>query len=184
MRTIKFLLLSIFLLFCLTIAATPASAASRKEMIHEAAKALDDLYRTTPGAKALGDSAKGILVFPGITKGGFIVGGQYGEGVLFKNGKAVGFYNTASASFGMQAGLQNFGYALFFMTDSDLKYLDKSEGWQLGVGTSITIVDAGFAKSLSTTTGREGVYAFFFDQKGLMAGLGIQGSKITKITPK
>ncbi|WKZ56226.1 MAG: lipid-binding SYLF domain-containing protein [Bdellovibrionota bacterium] len=164
---------------------TPLAAAETAgEMEEKARQALTELYASTPSAKVLADKAKGVLVFPEITKGGFIVGGQYGEGVLFKNGKASGYYNTASASFGMQAGLQKFGYALIFMSDSDLKYLSKSEGWEIGVGPSITIVDKGLAGSMSSTTAREGVYAFFFEQRGLMAGLGLQGTKISQITPK
>ncbi len=69
------------------------------------------------------------------------------------------------------------------MTDKDLDYLKLSSGWEIGVGPSIVVVDTGVAKSLSTTTARDNVYAFFFDQKGLMAGLGLQGSKITKVNP-
>jgi lipid-binding SYLF domain-containing protein len=101
-----------------------------------------------------------------------------------KNGRTVAYYNTVAASYGLQAGVQSFSYALFFMTDDALKYLDKSEGWEVGVGPSIVVVDAGAAKSLTTTTAKSDVYAFIFDQKGLMAGLGLQGSKITKINPK
>jgi lipid-binding SYLF domain-containing protein len=123
-----------------------------------------------------------ILVFPAITKAGFIVGGQFGEGVLIKDGRAVTYYNTVSASYGLQAGIQKYGYAMFLMTDSAAGYLDKSDGWELGAGPSIVIVDVGAAKSLSTTTARSDVYAFFFDQKGLMAGLGLQGTKVTKIS--
>ena len=82
---------------------------------------------------------------------------------------------------GLQAGIQKFGYALFFMTDSTLSYLNKSDGWELGVGPSIVVVDVGAAGSLTTTTAKSDVYAFFFSQKGLMAGIGLQGTKITKI---
>ena len=88
-----------------------------------------------------------------------------------------------AASYGLQAGVESFGYALFFVTDAGLTYLDKSEGWEIGVGPTLTVVDAGFAKSFSTTTLKEDIYAFFFDQKGLMAGLSLEGSKITRITP-
>ena len=129
----------------------------------------------------MGEKAIGILVFPGIVKGGFIVGGQYGEGALIRDGKTVGYYNTIAASYGLQAGLQKFGYALFFMTDSALKWIDKSEGWEIGVGPSIVVVDAGAAASMTSTTAQSDIYAFFFDQKGLMAGLGLQGTKITRL---
>ena len=156
-------------------------AASAAELNRDAAAALQALYEGTPAAKELGAKAKGILVFPSILKAGFIVGGQYGEGALRKGGKTVAYYNTVAASYGLQAGAQSFGYALFFMTDSALKYLDKSDGWEIGTGPSIVIVDEGMARALTTTTAKDDVYAFFFSQKGLMAGLGLQGSKISKI---
>jgi lipid-binding SYLF domain-containing protein len=149
-----------------------------------ARQALQSLYQKEPAAKAIGDRAAGVLVFPEIIKGGFVVAAQYGNGVLFKGERVAGYYNSTSGSFGFQAGLQKFGYALFFMTSDDLKYLESSAGWELGVGPSITIVDRGIATSLSTTTMQKGMYAFFFDQKGIMAGLGLQGTKITRIHPK
>lgn len=164
-----------------TIASVQAESAA--EMQKSARQALRNLYRTTPGAAELGGKAAGILVFPEIIKGGFVVAAQYGNGVLFKGDTVAGYYNTTSGSFGYQAGVQKFSYALFFMTPEDLRYLDKSSGWELGVNPSITIVDTGLAKSLSTTTLQKGMYAFFFDQKGLMGGLSLQGSKITRIHP-
>ena len=83
----------------------------------------------------------------------------------------------------MQAGVQSFSYALFFMDDASLNYLDRSGGWEIGVGPSIVVVDEGVARSLTSTTVQKGVYAYIFSQKGLMAGLGLQGSKITRIYP-
>lgn len=145
--------------------------------------ALSSLYSTSPEAKALSARAKGILVFPSVLKAGFIGGASYGKGALRIRGRTAGYYNTVSASYGLQAGIQKFGYALFFMDQDSLSYLNSSAGWEIGVGPSIVVVDAGVARSLTTTTAREGIYAFIFDQKGLMAGLGLQGSKITKISP-
>jgi len=159
----------------------PAMAASAAELNREAAAALKQLYDSEPAAKALGAKTKGILVFPSIIKAGFIVGGQYGEGALRKGDRTVAYYNTVAASYGLQAGAQSFGYALFFMNDSAMKYLDKSDGWEIGTGPSIVIVDKGKAGGITTTTAQADVYAFFFDQQGLMAGLGLQGSKISRI---
>jgi lipid-binding SYLF domain-containing protein len=147
----------------------------------DANAALKTLYESEPAAKMIGEKAKAVLVFPRIVKAGFIVGGQYGEGVLLVHGKLTGHYNSVAASYGLQAGVQAFGYALFLMNDKALQYLDKSDGWEIGVGPSIVIVDKGIAKTLTTTTLKDDVYAFIFDQKGLMAGLGLQGSKITKL---
>jgi lipid-binding SYLF domain-containing protein len=125
-----------------------------------------------------------VLVFPDIRKGAFIVGAQYGFGALLRNGKTVGYYRTAAASYGFQAGIKRFSYALFFMTDAALNYLDTSGGWALGTGPSLVVVDQGLARSLTTTSLRADVYAFVFDQTGLMGGIGIEGSKITRITPQ
>src|SRR6185369_6691517 len=102
-------------------------------------------------------------------------------GALREGGKTVGFYNTVAASYALQAGGQEFGYAMFLMTDSAVKYLTSSKGWEIGVGPTVVVVEAGKAKTLTTTTLKDDVYAFIFDQKGLMAGLGVQGSKITRI---
>ena len=88
-----------------------------------------------------------------------------------------------AVTFGFQAGVQTFSYALFFITDSALAYLSKSNGWAIGTGPSVVVVDEGFAKTLNTTTLSQDVYAMPFGQKGLMAGLGLEGSKITQIHP-
>jgi len=178
LTTIRTLIISLFV--CVP---SLVHAESAKEIQRASRQALQELYRTTPAAAALGEKAAGVLVFPEIIKGGFVVAAQYGNGTLFKHGEVAGYYNTTSASFGFQAGVQKFSYALFFMTEHDLKYLNTSEGWEIGALPSLTIVDTGVARSLSTTTLQKGMYAFFFGQKGLMGGLSLQGAKITRIHP-
>ena len=128
-------------------------------------------------------SAKAILVFPKIIKAGLLIGGQSGDGALRMGGKTVGYYNLSAASFGLQAGGQTFSYALFFMTDSALDYLQKSDGWSIGSGPSVVVVDKGAAASMTSTSITQDVYAVPFGQRGLMAGLGLEGSKITHIHP-
>ncbi len=159
-------------------------ADSAAEIDSDVSAGLKLLYASSPEAVLLAKDAKGILVFPDVLKAGLVIGGQYGEGALRKGGKTAGYYSTVAASYGLQAGAQTFGYALFFMSDATLEYLNSSEGWEIGFGPSIVVVDKGMAGSLTTTTGKDNVYAIFFDQKGLMAGLGIQGSKINRITPE
>ena len=170
------------------LAAPPATAAESKgkgaNLDSASRSALNTLYAKQAGAKALGKKAVAILVFPSVTKAGFVVGGQYGEGALMKGGKTVAYYNTAGASYGLQAGAQKYGYAMFFMTQAGLSQLDKADGFEIGVGPTVVVVDEGMAKSLTTMTLDQDVYAFIFSQKGLMAGLGIQGNKITKMEPK
>ena len=73
---------------------------------------------------------------------------------------------------------------MFFMNAKAIDQLDDANGFEVGVGPSIVVVDEGMGKSTTTKTLKDDVYAFIFGQKGLMAGLGIQGNKITKITPK
>lgn len=168
-------------LLCGLALARPAIAASARALELDGKAALQDLYASQPSAKLLASKAKAILVFPTMVKAGFMFGGQIGEGVKLERGKATGFYNSVAASYGLQAGLQSFGYALFFMNAQALRQLDATRGFELGVGPSIVIVDEGVGRSLTTSTLTSDVYAFIFDQKGLMAGLGIQGSKITRI---
>ena len=146
--------------------------------------ALASLYANVDGAKALGAKAHAVLVFPKVTKAGLGIGGQHGEGALLKDGTAIGFYKTTGASVGLQAGAQTYGYAMFFMNEQALKQLDNADGFEVGVGPSVVVMDEGKAKNATTTTMKDDIYAFVFGQKGLMAGLGIQGNKISKITPK
>ncbi len=153
------------------------------EVDRKVTAALDQLYSENATAKDLGSKAKAVLVFPEITKGAFIVGAQYGYGALRKGADTAGYYRTGAASYGFQAGVKTFGYALFFMTDSALAYLENSGGWAIGTGPSLVVVDKGSARSLTTTSMRSDVYAFVFNQRGLMGGMGLEGSKITKITP-
>jgi len=158
-----------------------ARAATAADLTRGSAAELNKLYARQPSAKILGQKAKGILVFPAMVKAGFMFGGQIGEGALRKNGRVVGYYNSVAASYGFQPGVQKFGYALFFMTDAALEQLDATRGFEVGVGPSLIIVDEGIGRSITSNTITSDVYAFIFDQKGLMAGAGIQGSKITRI---
>jgi len=183
MRTFILTFLGILLLFLIISPMRSAQAASASEINRKVSAALNTLYETTPGAQDLANKAKGILVFPDIVKAGLLVGGQYGDGAMRKNGKTVAYYRSFAGSFGLQAGVQSYGYVLLFMDDESLEYLEKSEGWEVGTGPSVVVLDKGFGKNLSSTTLRKGIYAFIFDQKGLMAGIGLQGSKITRIEP-
>jgi lipid-binding SYLF domain-containing protein len=174
-------LLAAALAMTATIAADPAIAASAAEINRDVDAALANMYAAVPDTRQLASRAKAVLVFPNILKAGFLFGAQYGEGALRQRGKTVGYYNSAAASYGLQAGVQAFGYALFFMSDSAVNYLNTSGGFELGVGPSIVVLDEGAAKALTSTTIQHDIYAVFFDQRGLMAGLGIQGSKISRM---
>ena len=134
-----------------------------------------------PAARKISQNAIAVLVFPNVVKAGFIIGGQGGDGTLFRGGRAVGRYRTAAASYGLQAGVQRFGYALFLMNQRAVDWVNEAHGWSIGSAPSLVVVDKGVAAGISTETMHSGIYAFTFDQQGLMAGLGIQGSKITRL---
>lgn len=166
----------------LSIATAPvAQAASVEELNTESNQSLKKLYDTNPLAKQLSEDAKAILVFPSIIKAGLVFGGAYGEGVLLEDGKIDKYYNSVSASWGLQVGAQSFGYAVFLMTDKAINYLNESKGWEIGVGPTVVVMDEGAAKNLSSSTLKDDAYAFIFDQEGLMVSVSIEGTKITRI---
>jgi len=169
-------------LVLLAVLAVDAGAATKQELDRDGKKALKTLTSTVKAARMLNEKAVAVLVFPDMIKAGFMFGGQIGEGVLLKGGKPSGYYNSVGASYGFQAGAQKFGYALFFMNQKSLDYLDSSDGFEVGMGPSIVLVDEGMGKSMTSTTVTQDVYAFIFSQEGLMGGLGLQGTKITKIS--
>jgi lipid-binding SYLF domain-containing protein len=181
MKRIRLLALSLSLAGPVATISQPAVAATAAELNASGNAALNRLYAQSDRARRYGRDARAILVFPKIIKAGFMIGGQGGEGVLFVRGRPVGYYKIGAASFGFQAGGQSFSYALFLMNDSALDYLRKSNGWAIGSGPSVVVVDKGAAMSTTSTTLAKDVYAFPFGQKGLMAGLGLEGSKITPI---
>jgi lipid-binding SYLF domain-containing protein len=161
-----------------------ARAASAAQIDADSRAALRSLYASNSSAVAVGRHATAVLVFPSITKGGFLAAVQHGEGALFMHHGTVGYYNTVAASYGLQAGIQKFGYALFFLNSRAMNHLHDRGGWALGSAPSLVVVNKGTAGSLSTTNLNKDIYAFFFNQKGFMGGLGLQGSKITEIHPR
>lgn len=161
-----------------------AASVNPRELASDSRTALNRLYRTNPSARRLGARAQGILVFPEITKGGFMVGGLGGNGALIRpDGSIRDFYQTAGVSYGFQAGIQQYGYALFLMDNSAFVNINRAQGWEVGSSPSLVVVDEGMAANLSNTTLNASTYAFFFNQRGLMGGIGLQGSKITRIHP-
>lgn len=178
------LIMSSMLTACQSIGGSQAdSHANAAQIDREVNAALNKLYQTTPSARTLAAKARGILVFPNVVKAGFIGGAEYGKGAMRKGGKTTGYYSIVAGSYGLQAGVQSFGYAMFFMNDAAITSLNSAKGLEVGVGPSIVVLDEGMAKKATTTTLRDDVYAYVFGQQGLMAGLGIQGSKITRINP-
>ncbi len=173
----------LLLLACVLGPSSAAFADSALAIRNDSANALQHLYAVEPSTKELGDKAVAVLVFPKIYKAGFLVGGEHGQGALFKGKEPARYYAISAVSLGLQAGAQTFGYALFFMNQKSLNYLEQSDGWALGSGPSLVAWDKSIASSLSTTTLSQDVFAVPFGAQGLMAGMGLEGSKITNITP-
>lgn len=158
-----------------------AGAATAEDLNADARQALQTLYKTNPFSETISHKAKAILVFPKIIKAGLVFGGSYGEGVLMKGMQVENYYNSVSGSWGLQAGAQSYGYVVFLMTDKAVKYVAETKGWEIGVGPTVVVVDEGVAKNLSSSTLKDDAYAFIFDQQGLMAGISIEGTKISLI---
>ena len=158
-----------------------ASAATAEDLDKDSRQALQTLYETEPVAKTLSHSAKAVLVFPNIVKAGLVFGGSYGEGELIEGSKVVDYYNSVTGSWGLQIGAQSYGYVLFLMSDKAVQYVKDTKGWEIGVGPTVVVVDEGLAKNLSTSSLKDDAYAFIFSQQGLMAGVSIEGTKISKI---
>jgi len=173
-------------LACIVSVPIAAIAEGRSALDKDVDAAIALLIEKSEVAKRLAPQAKGALVFPNVVKAGFLVGAQYGDGALVRRKQEGGYYianyyNISSASYGLQAGIQSFGYVLALMTDAAVEKAERGEIWELGVGPSIVVVDEGMAKTLTTETAKSDVYAFTFGQKGLMGGLGLQGTKITRL---
>lgn len=165
-----------------TVGATaPAYASSEVDLNKDSDQALQTLYKLHPFAERLSHSAKAILIFPNVVKAGLIFGGAYGEGELKKGGMVDGYYNSVTGSWGLQAGAQSYSYVVFLMSNKAVRYVRNTHGWEIGVGPTVVIVDEGKAKNLSSSTLKDDAYAFIYGQQGLMAGISLEGTKISRI---
>ena len=133
-------------LFLLAAAVFPAQAADRGKLERDATAVMSKLYQKYPDAKKLEQKAAAILVFPEVYKAGLMIGGETGDGVLRIKGKTAAYYNTSGVSYGLQAGAQKYGYALFIMTSSALKSIESAEGFEIGTGPSVVVMDDAMAK--------------------------------------
>jgi lipid-binding SYLF domain-containing protein len=163
------------------VTSSPSAAATGEQIRSRAEQALTQLYNQNELARQYGRKAKGILVFPEITKAGIGVGGSYGEGVLLVDGRPVEYYAVGSGSLGLTLGAQSFSQVLMFMTDEALRKFRSSKGWEAGVDGSVVAIKEGTAGSIDTTTAQEPIVGFIFGQSGLMFDASFSGAKYTKI---
>lgn len=165
------------------VAVSPAAARTAAEIAAEGRTALHHLEEVDPRSRRFAAHAKAVLVFPSIFKAGLVFGGESGNGVLFVDGRPVGYYNLSGGSWGLQIGGEKFSYVLFLMNKDAIRYLDQSGGFAAGTSPSVAIINKGAGAEANTTTMAKDVYAFPFGQKGLMADITLQGTKITPIHP-
>jgi lipid-binding SYLF domain-containing protein len=166
----------------LTAAVVPAAhAASAQEIDIKVDAALKRFREDVDGAEEFMNAAKGVLVFPSVLKGGFVVGAEWGEGALRIGGATVDYYNTVAGSFGFQLGAQAKTVIIIFMEQKALENFRDSKGWEAGVDGSVALVELGAGESLDTTNIRDPIVGFVFGNKGLMFNLTLEGSKFTRL---
>jgi lipid-binding SYLF domain-containing protein len=159
----------------------PAAAASAEEINIKVDAALERFRKEISGGEAFLRKAEGVLVFPNVLKGGFVVGGEYGEGALRVGGKTIEYYSTAAASIGFQAGAQSKTIVLVFLSADALKEFRGSDGWKAGVDGSVAVVEWGVGEDINTVDIKDPIVGFVFSNKGLMFNLTLEGAKFSKI---
>jgi lipid-binding SYLF domain-containing protein len=174
---IKIILLGVVILFN----AQSVMAASREEIDIKVDGALERFHKEVEGSDQFLKKAKGVLIFPEVVKAGLGVGGEYGEGSLRINGSTVDYYNTASASIGLQFGAQMKTVILVFLDAAALDKFRNSDGWEVGVDGSVALVEFGAGKDINSVNINDPVVGFVISNKGLMYNLTIEGSKISKL---
>lgn len=156
------------------LAATPAEIEARVNA------ALDRLHTEVKGSDAVTGKAAGYLVFPGVIKAGFVIAGEGGQGALRIGGKTADYYNIGTASIGFQGGAQKRDIIIVFMDAGSLKKFQESDGWKAGADASVAVLDVGAGANIDVTRIKEPVVGFVVGQSGLMAGVSLDGSKITR----
>lgn len=165
---------------------TPASALTQDEadkLAKSASATLERFEKETSDSKPMLEGAKGILVCPKITKGGFIAGIQSGKCALMVDGEVANYYRTSAAKFGFLAGVETYSMILLFNQQAELdKFRAGDREWEVGADASVAIAKIGKGGSLDTTNLKQAIVAFIFGQKGLMADLSLNGTTFKKLT--
>jgi len=180
----KLFLMSVILACFASLIFTGDAVATTAKVLDVEVDSTLDLFKATKGSDEVLKKAAGLLVFPSIVKGGFGIGGEYGEGALRVDGVTDGYYNTVAGSFGFQIGVQKKSMILAFMDKSALSKFQNSSGWKIGADASVAVIAVGADGSIDTSKLNQPIIAFVFDQKGLMYNLTLEGTKITKLNKK
>lgn len=162
--------------------ATPEANAGRRQSIDaDVNSTLARLYGTVNGSRELVGKARGVLVFPSVISAGFWFGGQYGQGALRIGEQTSGYYSIAAASFGLQIGAQSKAIIMLFMTQEALDKFTHSQGWAAGVDATVAVLHVGANGNVDTSTTMSPVEAFVLTNAGLMAGVSLEGTKISRL---
>ncbi|MEW9582485.1 YSC84-related protein [Paraburkholderia sp. DGU8] len=161
---------------------SPETDASKRQAIDASVDGtLSRLFSTVQGSRELAAKAQGVLVFPDVKKAAFIVGAEYGEGALRVGGKTAGYYSTAGASFGFQAGAQSTAVIFLFMTHDALASFQSSSGWSAGGDMAVSVAKVGANGTIDTTSASSQVVALVLTNTGLMADASVNGAKVTRL---
>ena len=160
------------------------AATDQQNLVERARMTIDDLKkdREFGNARDLLKNAKGVMIIPKLVKGGFFFGGEGGEGMLLtRNGQNEwshpAFYTMASASFGLQIGLEESELVLFVMSDRALNDF-MSDEFKIGAQAGLAIVTLGSEAEASTTTNMHADIIVWSSATGAYAGLTLNGSLI------
>ena len=135
----------------------------------------------TKGSDAVLANAKGVLVCPKITKGGFIVGVESGNCVLTKGAPKPLYYGTSALKAGLLVGLSSYSMILALNTDDAVAKFTKGEReWEMGVDASVAVAKVGAGGALDTTNLKKDIVSFIFGEKGLMGDVSFSGSRFKK----
>lgn len=178
---------------CIALAAAPLAgctvtkpgesdaAARRREIDAGVTRALDDLYQQVKGSREMVARSQGALVFPNFVSAGLGIGGSYGQGALRERGATVGYYSMTGGAVGLIVGAQSRAVFLLFMNQDALRKFEASNGWTAGVDASVAVINAGADVQVTSATVQQPVVGYVLTNKGLMANLSFEGTKITRL---
>lgn len=164
--------------------ANTADAQSEREIDLEVDKALTRFYAVVPNAHEVVSEAAGILVFPRADELGHKVGGMYGKGALRVGGKTTGYFTIRAAGTGSQAGPRQRHIIIAFLNAEALtKFLARTR-WKVGITAGINMRTMGTDGRIDMLAVKEPIMAIMYDENGLIQGVSLRGSRITRMNPE
>ena len=179
--TIKFLSI-----LTITLAITQSAELTAKSMNEIDAAIESSMTRfksEIQGGDSFLEGARGVLVIPRMWKAGVVLGFEFGEGALIVDGVKVQYYKALPTSLGIQVGVGSKDLVILFFDDVAMDNFLYSSGWEVGVDGAVALFTIGAAGAADTNTFKDPIVGFVFGQKGLIAGVSMEGTKFTKIWP-